>query len=71
MKNQNVNWNYNLGIKNCMTDTDVISTLICKYIAVGPTFWTRMNDKVTTCVFRCLIPWLLLVMKVEGEEGVS
>lgn len=54
-----------------MTDTDVISTLICKYIAVGPTFWTRMNDKVTTCVFRCLIPWLLLVMKVEGEEGVS
>jgi len=30
-----------------------------------------MSDKVMTCVFRCLIPWLLLVMKVEGEEGVS
>lgn len=39
MKNQNVNWNYNLGIKTCMIDTDAILTLICKYIAMEPTFW--------------------------------
>ena len=64
MKNQNVNWNYNLGIKNCMTDTDVISTLICKYIAMEPTFWTRMNDKVMTCVFRCFDS-----LAVVGYEG--
>lgn len=64
MKNQNVNWNYNLGIKNCMTDTDVISTLICKYIAMEPTFWTRVNDKVMTCVFRCFDS-----LAVVGYEG--